>query len=99
MRSFTLVLIKPNQEKKKIIVKICLKHRNTLQTVIQKINKSGPIQLIDASTSFENKIFVLTENFLDHPHDSTCLLIPIGKMQMMKSVYEFSDPLNRLLVY
>ena len=72
-----------------------LKHTS----VIQKIHKSGTIQLIDASTSFENKIFVLTENFLDHLHDSTCLLIPVGKTQMMKSIYEFSDPLNRFLVY
>lgn len=63
-----------------------------------KINKSDTIQPIDASISFENKIFVLTENFLDHLLDSTCLSIPTGKMQM-KSFYEFGDPLNRFLVY
>ena len=62
-----------------------------------KINKSDTIQPIDASISFENKIFVLTENFLDHLLDSTCLSIPTGKMQM-KSFYEFGDPLNRFPV-
>ena len=51
-----------------------------------KINKSDTIQPIDASISFENKIFVLTENFLDHLLDSTCLSIPTGKMQMKSSV-------------